>query len=69
MFPGILISILIGVLIIAAILYVISLIPSSPENAWLIQIARVIVIVFAIIWLVYLLYGAMPIGSPYPYHR
>jgi hypothetical protein len=68
MFPGLLVEVLIGLLVLGLILYCISLIPTNPSNAWLIQIARVIVIVFAVIWLIYLLAGLMP-GGPYPFRR
>jgi hypothetical protein len=71
MFPGVLINILIGLLVVGLILYLISLIPTKPETAWVSQAARVIVIVFAIIWLISLLAGWLPAGPfyQYPQHR
>ena len=63
---GILVNILIALLIVGLILYLISIIPTNAETAWIAQAARVIVIVFAVIWLICLLAGVVPaVGYPY----
>jgi hypothetical protein len=65
-FLGLLVNILIALLIVGLVLYLISIIPTKPENAWVAQAARVVVIVFVVIWLICLLAGLVPtVGYPY----
>ena len=69
MFPGLLVQVLIGLIIVGLVLWVISQIPMDPTIA---RIIRVCVIVFVCIWLLYMLIGfAGGLGAfpSYPYRR
>jgi hypothetical protein len=70
MSPGVLINILSGLLAVGLTLYLISLIPTKPETAWVSRVTRGIAggfwFAFAIIWLISLLAGWL---DQYPQHR
>lgn len=71
--PQLLADILIEFLIVGLLLYLISIIPWPPPLGWVALALRVIIIVFAVIWLINLLVGlsgsAPWFGAPYPYRR
>lgn len=65
MFPGFLIEILVVLIIVGLLLWITAQIPMDATIA---RIIRVVVIVFVVIWLVYVLVGAMPF-SQWPMRR
>jgi len=68
---ALLFSLLITLIIVAAVLYIISLIPFPAEMGWLVQVIRIIVVLVFVIYLLNVLFGLS--GGPglfsYPYHR
>jgi VIT1/CCC1 family predicted Fe2+/Mn2+ transporter len=69
MFPGLLVQVLIGLIIVGLVLWVISQIPMDPTIA---RMIRVVVIVFVAIWMIYILVGLLGGvggGAPYPAFR
>ncbi len=69
--PPILASILIEMLVIGLLLYLITIIPWPAPLGWVALALRVIIIVFAVIWLINLLAGATSWGPLFgaPYYR
>jgi hypothetical protein len=64
-------SVVITLIIVAAVLYVISLIPVPAELNWLVQIIRILVVLVFVIYLLNILFGLSggPGLFPYTYHR
>lgn len=69
--PPILASILIEMLVIGLLLYLITIIPWPAPLGWVALALRVIIIVFAVIWLINLLAGVTSWGPLFgaPYYR
>lgn len=66
MFPGVLLEIIVALVIVGLVLWVIQQIPMDPAIA---RIIRVVVIVFAAIWLLYLVVGLLGSVPGYPVLR
>jgi hypothetical protein len=66
-------DVLIEMLVVGLLIYLITIIPWPAPLGWMAVALRVIVIVFAVIWLINLLVGlsgsAPWFGAPYPYRR
>lgn len=60
------ISILVTIVLFCLALWIIGQIPAKPEYAWVLNIGRVVVIVFFVIWLIYILAAYLPGPFFYP---
>jgi hypothetical protein len=61
MFPGFLIEILIGAIVLGLIFWILSLIPLPDPFG---RIVRVVLVVIVAIWLIYILAGLIPFYGP-----
>jgi hypothetical protein len=67
MFPAVLIQLLVVLIVVGLLLWVVQQIPMDPAIA---RIIRVVVICIVVIWLLYVLIGALPAnGGFYPFRR
>ena len=63
MFPGFLVELLIGCIVVGLLFWILQQIPLPPPIG---NIVRVVLIVVVAIWLIYVLVGLLPGGGEFP---
>jgi hypothetical protein len=71
--PSFMVSILIELLVVGLLLWIISVIPWPAPMAWLVRVLQVVIVIFAVIWLISMLAGMTSWGPfidpPLPAYR